>query len=47
MQIQNKEKGIKISEIFEDELDAAKKYDYWIKKYNLKRTGNFINKQTT
>ncbi len=31
-----------IKEYFKTELEAAHKYDYYIKKYNLKRKGNFI-----
>jgi len=31
-----------IEEFFKDELEAARKYDYYIKKFNLKRKGNFI-----
>lgn len=33
-----------IREVFSCELKAAKRYDYYIKKYNLQREGNFINK---
>ncbi len=31
-----------IRESFEDEKEAAKKYDYYIQKFNLNRKGNFI-----
>jgi len=37
-------KGKVIRKAFKKEIDAMKKYDFYIKKYNLKREGNFINK---
>lgn len=42
VQIIHKEINLKIAERFTTELEAAHQYDYYIKKYNLKRKGNFI-----
>jgi len=37
--------GKNISECLKNELECAKRYDYYIKKYKLKRKGNFINNE--
>ncbi len=42
MQIYSKKNNLAVIETFKTELEAAHKYDYYIKKYNLKRKGNFI-----
>lgn len=41
MNIEDKEKGVKIRKTFQDEIEAAKKYDFYIDKFNLNRRKNF------